>query len=53
VEEEIETKSVEIKSIKLLGQRTISKKDLEKYIIESVNLVKGDFRQKEILKKWD
>ncbi len=45
-------KDVEIKSIELLGERTISKSDLEKYIIESVNLVKGDFRQKEILESW-
>jgi tRNA pseudouridine(55) synthase len=45
-------KNVEIKSIEFLGERMISKIDLEQYIIESVNLVKGDFRQEEILKKW-
>lgn len=50
--EKISTKDVEIKSIKLLGKKTISKKVLEKYIIKSIGLVKGDFRQKEILKKW-
>ena len=27
--------------------------DLEKYIEESIAIVKGDFRQKEILKEWD
>jgi len=51
-EDEIEKKDVEIKSIKFLGQRTISKNDLEKYIIESVNLVKGDFRQQKIIEAW-
>ncbi|MFH1455236.1 MAG: hypothetical protein ABIF22_02880 [bacterium] len=51
-DEEISSKNVEIKSIKLLSQKTISKKDLEKYIVDSINLVKGDFRQKEILKIW-
>ena len=52
IEDGIIEKNVEIKSIELLGERIISKNDLEKYIIDSVNLVKGDFRQKEILKKW-
>lgn len=51
-DEEIPEKEVEIKDIKIIGGRTISKIDLEKYINESVNLVKGDFRQKEILKIW-
>ncbi len=49
---ELPEKEVEIKDIKIIGGRTISKVDLEKYIIESVNLVKGDFRQKEILEIW-
>lgn len=52
-DEEIVEKEVEIKRLKFLGTRQISKFDLEKYIIESINLVKGDFRQKEILKTWD
>lgn len=51
-DEEIPKKDVEIKSIEFLGQRTITKNDLEKYIFESVNLVKGDFRQNEILNIW-
>ena len=50
--DEIPSKDIEIKNIEYLGKRTISKNDLEQYIINSVNLVKGDFRQKEILKKW-
>lgn len=48
----INKKDVEIKSIELLGQKTISKNDLEKYITESIALVKGDFRQNEILESW-
>jgi len=51
-DEEIPEKEVEIKDIKIIGGRTISKKDLEKYINESISLVKGDFRQKEILEIW-
>ena len=51
--EEIPSKEVEIKSIDLLDERTISKDALEKYITDSVNLVKGDFRQKEILESWN
>jgi tRNA pseudouridine55 synthase len=52
-DEEIPEKEVEIKDIKIVSGRTISKNDLEKYIKESVNLVKGDFRQGEILNIWD
>jgi len=52
-DEEIPEKEVEIKDIKILGGKTISKKDLELYIQESINLVSGDFRQKEILDIWE
>ncbi len=48
----IASKEVEIKSIALLGQRTISKIELEKYVTDSIALVKGDFRQDEILESW-
>lgn len=51
--DESEAKEVEIKSIKLLSKREISKSDLEKYVTDSINLVKGDFRQKEILRSWE
>jgi tRNA pseudouridine55 synthase len=51
-DEEIPEKEVEIKDIKIIGGRTISKIDLKKYINESISLVKGDFRQKEILDIW-
>ena len=52
-DEEIPEKDVEIKSIELLGERSISKEGLEKYVKESINLVKGDFRQSDILKEWE
>jgi tRNA pseudouridine55 synthase len=50
--EEIQSKNVEIKSIKYLGQRNISKKSLKKFILNSIKLVKGDFRQNQIIKIW-
>ncbi len=51
-DKEISSKDVEIKSIKLLSEKEITKKSLEKYILDSIKLVKGDFRQKEIIKTW-
>lgn len=52
-EDKIESKDVEIKSIELIGQKILSKVELEKYIQDSITLVSGDFRQKEILEIWD
>lgn len=43
---------VEVESIELRVQSTERKEDLKKYIFESINKVKGDFRQKEILEGW-
>ena len=50
--EEMPTKEVEIYSIEDLGMRIIKGKDLIKQILEKINLVKGDFRQKEITARW-
>ncbi len=50
---ELPEKEVEIKNIEIIGERTISKNDLEKYIKDSISLVEGDFRQKEILEIWE
>ncbi len=52
-EDEIPTKDVEIKSIELLNERSISKSDLEKFVKDSIALVSGDFRQEEILEFWN
>ncbi len=52
-EEEIPTKDVEIKGIEVLGNRTITREDLLKDIQDSIALVSGDFRQKEILDIWN
>ncbi len=52
LDEEITSKDVEIKNIEVLGEREISKNDLEKFVIDSIYLVKGDFRQDEIMKSW-
>jgi tRNA pseudouridine55 synthase len=49
---DVPEKEVEIKDIKIIEEKTISKIDLDKYIIESINLVKGNFRQYKILKEW-
>ncbi len=49
---EITSKDVEIKSIKLISEREIAMKSLEKYILDSIKLVIGDFRQEEIIKTW-
>ena len=46
-------KQVEIYEISFLGFREISGKDLSEEIKRRINLVKGDFRQEEILQKWD
>ncbi|MDD4804204.1 MAG: hypothetical protein WCR40_01970 [Candidatus Paceibacterota bacterium] len=52
-EEEIPEKEVEIKNIDFIGERFISKKELDVYIRKSINLVFGDFRQEDILKSWE
>jgi tRNA pseudouridine55 synthase len=50
--EEMPTKEVEIYSIENLGTRQIKGAELIKEIINKINLVKGDFRQKEITARW-
>ena len=49
---EIPKKEIEIYSIKMLEKRTITCEDLLREIIENIGLVKGDFRQTEIINKW-
>ena len=47
------SRKVQIKKITPVGPvQGISKEKLEKYIFDSINLVKGDFRQEEVLNKW-
>lgn len=48
----IPTKNIEIFDIQYLKERNISKKDLLKNVISRIDKVKGDFRQKEIVKSW-
>ncbi len=52
-DEDITTKDVEIKSIEIIGEKTISKFELEKFVKDSISLVNGDFRQDEIIKSWE
>jgi tRNA pseudouridine55 synthase len=49
----IPKKEVEIKDIELLEVKNITADELSKLIIQRINLIKGDFRQKEILKAWE
>lgn len=44
---------VTIYELKNTDEEKITKEDLEKEIERRINLVKGDFRQEEILKKWN
>jgi tRNA pseudouridine55 synthase len=46
-------KEVEIYKIKILGDEELSPAIVQEDIRKRINLVKGDFRQKEILEKWD
>lgn len=50
---EMPEREIEIFSLNFLGNRKTTGSDLQKYIKESVALVRGDFRQKEIEKRWD
>lgn len=50
--EEMPTKEVEIYDIQVLCIGTISAPDLHDCIANTIGLVKGDFRQAEILEKW-
>ena len=50
--EQMPKKEVEIFSIKNIGRRSISGKEMAENIIERINKIKGDFRQIEIISKW-
>ncbi len=52
IPEEMPSREVEIYSIEDLGTREIKGSDLLNEIIAKINLVKGDFRQKEITARW-
>jgi tRNA pseudouridine55 synthase len=49
----IPTKKVEIYDLQLIHISTISSKRLQKTLINNINRVVGDFRQKEIIKTWN
>jgi len=50
---EIPQKEVEIFDISLLGVKKINAVDLKTKIFEDISLVKGDFRQEEIISVWE
>lgn len=49
---DLPTHEVSINNVKTMGLLSLSANDLEKKIVEKINSVQGDFRQKEILEKW-
>lgn len=50
---EIPKRDIEIQSINVIEGRKIKGKDLYSEVKSKVSLVKGDFRQSEIIKNWD
>ncbi len=52
VPEEMPTKDVEIYSIENFGERTVLGAEVARMAIEKINLVKGEFRQNEIIETW-
>ena len=52
VPEDMPTKEVEIYLIERLGEREISGQDLSRQAIEKIRLVRGEFRQNEIIETW-
>ena len=49
---EIPSKEIEVKFIDFLGAKSASSVEMQKIILERIDLVKGDFRQVEIIEKW-
>jgi tRNA pseudouridine55 synthase len=49
---EIPSKEIEVKSIELLGSKKVAAEQVLNEIVEKISLVKGDFRQEEILRLW-
>ncbi len=49
---EIPNHMVKIDTIEIVSHHTMTAEALLKYIVETVGSVKGDFRQKEIIKQW-
>lgn len=50
---ELPEHEVKIYHLELTNQKTISKEELQKEILRRISLVKGDFRQSEIINKWN
>ncbi len=49
---EIPIKEVKINSLEIIDHYTLNEKEIKKIIVEKINKVKGDFRQKKISEKW-
>ena len=48
----IPSKKITIKKLKIISSQKIKKPTLKKLILQSIKLVKGDFRQPEVIKSW-
>jgi tRNA pseudouridine(55) synthase len=46
-------RKIQIKKAEFLSNNETKTEDIKQYIFDSIEKVKGDFRQKEILDKWD
>ena len=53
VPEDMPTKEVEVYSIEDLGKREMTGAEVLDQVKKNIALVKGDFRQKEIVRKWE
>lgn len=50
---ELPEHEVTISKLEYIGERTVSKEELQKEIIRRIRLVNGDFRQEEIMERWN
>lgn len=50
--EEMPTKEVEIYSVERIGSTKITGAELKNRIVKNIDMVRGDFRQEEIKKRW-
>lgn len=51
--DEMPVKDIEIYNIEKIDERFLNSRDIYEYAIKNISLIKGDFRQKEIIEKWN
>ncbi len=50
---EIPKKEVDIYSVEIIKAEWVDEKSLKKEIVKKIEMIKGDFRQKEIIERWE